>query len=392
MSLIKREIQQRISNLQEKMQAGGIELAVIISDINLYYLAGTIQAEYLFIPQSGQAFLLSRRGISHARTEALVEVIEFKSSAEIPDVLKEQKLTDINNLGLELDVVSYQKVNKISNILATKQIDNVNNLIAQLRMIKSEFEIKQSRKSAKQLLGIVDTVRDNFNLGMSEIELSALIEYHLRSKGHSGIVRMKGLNNNISLGICSAGKNTLTPVKTDALCGGSGTYPGFIGASEKEIRKNEAITVDFVSNYHGYHIDQTRLFVVEKANKLLLDLYDKMSLLEKKLSSYLTVDYSWSHIYKKSLELAEELDVKDYYLGSGNNQVRFVGHGVGLELNEYPFLAPGFKQQLEVGMLVALEPKLLHPELGLVGIENTYLITEFGPEKLTKSNEDLIII
>lgn len=182
MPLTKQEIKSRITKFQKKISANEIELAIIVSDINLYYFAGTIQAEYLLIPQSGKAFLLSRRGISQARNEALVKVVEFKSSTQIPDILKEQNLNNINNLGLELDVLSYQKTEKISSILATEQLKNISNLIAQLRMIKSNFEIAQSKKSAKQLLGLADTIKKNFVLGMSEIELSALIEYHLRSR------------------------------------------------------------------------------------------------------------------------------------------------------------------------------------------------------------------
>ena len=77
-------------------------------------------------------------------------------------------------------------------------------------------------------------------------------------------------------------------------------------------------------------------------------------------------------------------------MGVGDSQVRFVGHGVGLELDELPVLASSFDMPLEPGMTIAVEPKIFFPERGGVGIENTYLITDTGFENLTPFKEEII--
>jgi Xaa-Pro aminopeptidase len=72
--------------------------------------------------------------------------------------------------------------------------------------------------------------------------------------------------------------------------------------------------------------------------------------------------------------------------------VKFLGHGIGLEIDELPVLARGFKQPLEAGMTIAIEPKFTFPGIGVVGIENSYLITDDGFENLCISREGIIRI
>jgi len=71
-------------------------------------------------------------------------------------------------------------------------------------------------------------------------------------------------------------------------------------------------------------------------------------------------------------------------------QAKFVGHGIGLEINEAPVFAPRVKQELQPGMVFALEPKIVLPGVGPVGIENSWVINEHGVEKLTLCPEEII--
>ena len=97
-------------------------------------------------------------------------------------------------------------------------------------------------------------------------------------------------------------------------------------------------------------------------------------------------------LYDLAVELAAELGYGEYFMGHGDERITFVGHGVGLELDEYPFLARGQNMPLEKGMVIALEPKLIYPSLGVVGIENTHLVTDDGLKSLTISEEDIVIV
>ncbi|WP_408956403.1 M24 family metallopeptidase [Natroniella sp. ANB-PHB2] len=392
--LLKQELNKRIEGFQEKLNHKEIDLAIIIDNVNLYYFSGTIQAQYLCIPRQGQPVLLVRKGIERAKEEtALKNVIKFGSSKEIPQKLADFGIGIPDKLGLELDVVAYKDVVKLQKLFGTEEVTGIINSIRQLRMIKSDYELQLMQKSAAQLDDFSVLVKNNLEEGISEMNLATAIESELKQKGHAGLIRMRGLNNTVSVGVCASGKSALQPVKADALAGGEGTYPGVgIGPSYKKIKAGEPIVFDYVSNYKGYHIDQTRLAMIGQPSAEVKELYQKMVKFQRELKNYLTVDYSWGDIYQQSLKLAEELGVSEYYLGFGDNQVRFVGHGVGLELNEFPFLAPGFDYQLKKGMVIALEPKLLIPKVGLIGIENTYAVTEKEPKCLTTSDEELIIV
>jgi Xaa-Pro aminopeptidase len=79
-------------------------------------------------------------------------------------------------------------------------------------------------------------------------------------------------------------------------------------------------------------------------------------------------------------------------MGVGPDRVHFVGHGIGTEVDEYPFLARRQELELEEGMTIALEPKVVFPDKGVVGIENTHVVTPDGLEQLTLQNEDITFV
>ena len=99
----------------------------------------------------------------------------------------------------------------------------------------------------------------------------------------------------------------------------------------------------------------------------------------------------WEDLYLLALDKAEQAGLSEHFMGMGRDRVRFVGHGVGLELDEMPVFAKGLKQELEPGMVFALEPKFVFPE-GAVGIENTHLVTESGVETLTRADTDIVCV
>ena len=79
-------------------------------------------------------------------------------------------------------------------------------------------------------------------------------------------------------------------------------------------------------------------------------------------------------------------------MGYGENRVKFFGHGVGLELDEFPIIAAKIDLDLKPGMVIALEPKAYLPKIGPVGIENTYLITENKCKNLCPLEEEIFKI
>lgn len=393
-SLSKEELNSRITKLQQKLKDQNIKSGIIIQNADLFYFAGTVQAEYLYIPDNDKPILLVRSGNKRAKQEtALEKVIEFKSSHEISDILKQEDIDLPTELGLELDILPYKTTTKLQQIFATDKVTNITTLIRQVRMTKSNYELQLIKRAANKLKTVPQLAQENLTTDITELELSAIIEQELRQKGHAGFVRMRGLNNELPLGVCTAGKKSTTDIKIDSICAGAGVHPSAgTGASKSKIKDNTPIILDFTATHHGYYADQTRMAVLGEPSAYLQETYAQMVQLQNELSNYLTPDYSWQDIYKQGKKLAEELEVTEYYLGYGNNKEKFVGHGVGVELNEFPFLASGLDFKLEPGMTIALEPKLVVPDIGTIGIENTYLVTEDQPEKLTTACEELITV
>ncbi|MBM7622857.1 M24 family metallopeptidase [Sporohalobacter salinus] len=393
-SISKEKLESRITKFQQKLSKQNIEAGIIIQNADLFYFSGTIQGEYLYIPSNGKPILLVRSDNKRAKKETGLEnVIEFKSSKELIDILKKENIDLPTKLGLELDILPYKTVTKLQQIFATDKVINITPQIRQTRMIKSDSEIKLIKRAANKLKSIPQLIKKNLTPDISELELSAIIEKDLRQKGHTGFIRMRGLNNELPLGVCTAGKKSTTNIKVDSICAGTGVHSSAgVGASKSTIKDNSPIILDYVATHHGYHADQTRMAIIGKPSAYLQKTYDKMVQLQTRLSKYLTPEYSWQDIYEEGKKLAEELEVAEYYLGYGNNKEKFVGHGVGVELNEFPFLASGLDLKLKPGMTIALEPKLVVPDIGAIGIENTYLVTKDKPEKLTTASEELITI
>jgi Xaa-Pro aminopeptidase len=90
--------------------------------------------------------------------------------------------------------------------------------------------------------------------------------------------------------------------------------------------------------------------------------------------------------------MAEQSGLGVNYMGAPGENAKFVGHGVGLELDEFPVLAQGFKMPLQLGQTIAIEPKFVIPGQGVIGIENTFVVTASGGEKLTDLPDEIRFI
>jgi Xaa-Pro aminopeptidase len=172
--------------------------------------------------------------------------------------------------------------------------------------------------------------------------------------------------------------------------GGLGLSPAFpVGASFKTIRAHEPILVDFGTCYHGYQVDETRMFSIGKMNQKFIDAFNTCREIHDAVLEEVRPGADCKLIFNKTLRLAERLGYKDSYLGPPGLQTRFIAHGIGLELNELPFIASGQSYVLEEGMTLAVEPKIVFPGEGSVGIENTLYVTETGYEILTEVDQDI---
>ncbi|MFH1488479.1 MAG: Xaa-Pro peptidase family protein, partial [Pseudomonadota bacterium] len=371
-----------------------IEAALIIQKMDGYYFSGTTQDSLLFIPLDGSPLLLVKREIERARVETPIErVAKFHSMQALPDLILEHWGRLPENIGLEFDMLPVKDYFKFQKLFPKARFLDTARMIRPLRMIKSPFEINLMRKSGDIGRKVFLEARGILREGMSEIEFGGLMEAAAKKYGHEGLLRVRSINYEAYTWHILSGPSGGIVSQSDSPMGGLGLSPAFpVGASLRPIGKREPVLVDFGTCYHGYQVDETRMFSIGPMEKKFIDAYGACREIHDAVMADIRPGADCESLFRKTVRLAEELGYVESYLGPPGLQTRFVGHGIGLELGEPPFIALGQSYPLEAGMTFALEPKIVFPGEGAVGIENTVLVTEDGFEILTPLANDIFQI
>lgn len=389
------ELKNRIAKLQNEMVIHRLEAVLMVQNADLFYFTGAIQQGALYVPVEGEALYLVRRDFARARMESgLKEVLPFKSPRDIPGVLADFGYAIPKTIGMELDVVPVAVMQRFQKGLGEAVISDATPLIRNVRAVKSDYEINIMKDAALIVDEVCKRVPEILREGMTDLEMTAELEFVARKAGHQGLVRMRGFNNELFYGHAFSGPDSAVPTYSDTPLGGVGLNPSFPqGASYKKIRRNEPITVDFVAVFDGYIVDQTRMFSVGKLPEKLMKAYVDMVIIQEHAKKISIPGATWGGIYDECLRMAFDMGYQDHFMGSKGAQVSFVGHGVGVEVDEYPFIARGFSDyELQENMVFALEPKVVFPGLGAVGIENTFRVARNGLKHLTFSNQELVVL
>ncbi|TNF46742.1 aminopeptidase P family protein [bacterium] len=387
------EIKDRISRFQSLLQREGIAAAFIQQLIDRFYFSGTIQDGVIIIPAEGVPIYLCRRSVSRAKAESPLEVLPFMSFKEIPGSLADLGIPESAKLGLELDVIPAALYFRYSSMFPDAEWADLGGLAREVRAVKSPFEIERIRAAGIQVGKVMELALEILDSGIREVDFVSTLERRARELGHQGILRMRGFNQELFYGHIFSGEHSALISHIDAPLGGKGMNPSVAqGAGFRTIEKGDPVIVDFVGNVGGYLIDQTRVIFIGEVDDELLEGFHQARTIQEAVISKTRAGETWSSLYDVAIKTADELGVEDRFLGPPGEQVRFVGHGVGLEVDEYPFLAPRFDQDLLPGMVFALEPKIFHPGKGITGIEDTYLVTDDGVERLTITEREILFV
>lgn len=390
------EIANRLVALQSRLIELELDAAVIRQNADLYYFTGTVQDAHLIVPTSGQPVLLVRRDFGRAQVQSpLRPIMPMKSMKELPAALFDACGTEsLKRIGMELDVLPANTFFFYDEKLFPKQqIIDVSGSIRQARMIKSSWEIEMMRKAAELSQAVADAVPLLLREGISELQLSADLEHVARMAGHLGLIRVRSFNMDMYFGHVLSGPEAAIPSYADAPTGGPGLSPAFgQGPSAKAIRAGENVSIDTMLNYNGYLNDQTRNYCIGQPPSKITAAYEFMREIHRRVRKVAKPGVVTGELYEQMLEWVREAGWLDYFMGWGETKVGFIGHGLGLEVDEFPFIAQRQKLLLKEGMTFALEPKIIIPDLGIAGMENTYLVTSTGLESLNTASEDLVII
>jgi Xaa-Pro dipeptidase len=390
----------RQQQLQSELKKKKLTGFLVNHHIDLYYYSGSMQVGYLFIPAEGESTFFVRRSVSRAEEEASAHVEPLGSLKTLKERLGERypqlRASAVSvpiKLATELDVLPVQTFQRLEAAFSGFEWGDGSLLVREQRMLKSPEELTAIRKAAYVVDAALEAAILHIREGMAEFELMAFIEHQLRIRGHLGIMRMRGYNSELITGMVAAGASAAVPTYFDGPAGGQGLHPSSPQSSGRAlIRRGDPILVDIGCCIDGYLIDQTRTLVIGELEPELQRAYEVSEQVLRATEARLQPGTISEHLYLLALDQVREAGLSDHFMGYGEDQVKFLGHGIGLEIDELPVLAKGFKYPLAAGMVIAIEPKFTFPGRGVVGIEDSYLITDSGFEKLTISRDGLIRI
>jgi len=391
MSDFSREINNRISKLQQKAKEADIAGVLLAERINVYYFSGSGQQCHLYVPAEGEPLLMVKKTIEKAIAESpLRNIVPLKSSKDILQILASHDIKTDGKIAMELDVLPTNSYFFYRKILESSDIVDVSPMVRDIRMIKSEFEISLIRDSGIKHEMLFKYIGSVIKEGVSDRELAGAMEGYARKIGHLGYNRFRGFNVEFYFGHVLVGADGAASSPYDVMATvGAGSHPTFPqGVSGISIKKGEPVYIDYVGNYTGYLVDQSRTFALGKLPPIMEKAADVSIEIQDMLQRFLKEGVNGRELYDNSIRIAEKSGLKDYFMGYPKG-ASFIGHGIGLEINEWPVIAKGFDIELRSGMVVALEPKFVFPGMGVIGIENTYAVLNGGFEQLTQG-EDVV--
>lgn len=390
------ELDDRIGRLQGLLTEESMDAALVLQNADLFYLSGTIQQSHLVIPSSGEPLLMVRKSLGRARQESRLggdRIVPMRSPRQLLDLLAAHGIRRPKRLGLELDVMPVAVYRFYEELFVGVELVDCSSLIRRLRAVKSAYEVDLMRDAARRSKAVFEAIPLLLKEGITEVALAGEIEAIARREGHQGIVRMRAWNNEIFYGHLMSGASAAVPSYMLSPTGGPGLNPSIAqGASTQPIRRGQPLLVDYLFAPDGYVVDQTRIFAIGQLPADMIRAHEAMLAVQTAVRAAVRPGITGDELWELAAGIAEEHGLADHFMGYGDDRVRFVGHGVGLELDELPVLAAGQHGPIEEGMVIALEPKAIFPGRGVVGIENTHVVTPAGLERLSDLDDGIQII
>jgi len=392
-SIPRDEIDRRIQKLQAAMSAEGLDGALIVNRADLYYLSGTAQDAHLFVPNEGRPVLMVRRSFERAAEDSALEnALPVKSLTELAAIVKDCAGKPLRTLGMELDILPVNNFRVYEGLFPESDIKDFSPLIRNLRQVKSDYEIGLLRKAARLNDTVFAKARELLREGMTELEFAGLLEAEYRKGGHQGYVRTRQFNGEVFYGHLMSGVNLAVPSCSVGPTGGRGAssaYPQ--GASLKIIGRREPVQVDYVGTVEGYMVDQSRTYYIGDPPEKLARIHNLALKIQAAIERKGGPGVKAEELYDLALDMARRAGQEDHFMG-WPQPVSFVGHGVGLELDELPVIGRRSPTVLKEGMVMAIEPKFVFPGEGLAGIENTFVVTGDGMERLTLFDDAIQVV
>lgn len=385
--MLQPELKLRRDKIRVLMAQQQIDAALITCNVNLIYTYGRVVSGYLYLPLTAPARLFVKRP-NNIEGE---HIHSIRKPEQLPDLLKECGLPMPAKLMLEGDELPFTEYNRLAACFPeTEVVPCGTALIRRARSVKTDIEIEMLRRSGLAHAKAYEQIPAVYRPGMTDRELSIEIERLMRLEGCLGIFRVFGQSMEIFMGSLLAGDNAGAPSPYDFALGGEGLDPSLPGgANGTPLQAGQSFMVDMGGNFYGYMGDMSRVFSIGKLPEKAYAAHQTCLEIQEAVAAMAKPGAVCETLYEKAIDIVTKAGFADYFMGT-EQKAKFIGHGIGLEINEMPVLAPRMKQELEPGMVFALEPKIVLPGIGPVGIENSWAVTAEGVEKLTLCGEEIV--
>lgn len=376
-------------------QPGGL---LVTSRLNIYYFTGTLGSGLLWIPLDGEPVLMVRKGRERARLESpLPHVASFVSYKDVANLCLEAGSPLTEAAAVEMGGLTWAAADMMRERLPHVRFTSGDGIIHRCRMIKSAWELRKLELCGERHdRCLCRLLPERLAPGMTEREIGVAAWDVFLAHGHGGLIRLNGQGDETFLGNVSAGVSGLYPTSFDGPLGVRGQHPAlpYLGDAGTVWKRGEVLTLDIGFTLEGYNTDKTQVFWagptpvpgdVAEAQAVCVDV-------QATAARLLRPGVKPSDIWRTVLEQVAATPFADGFMGLGPDQVRFLGHGIGLNVAEQPVIAARFDDPLEANMVLALEPKIALPGVGMVGLENTFAVTPDGGVSLTGNSHDIILV
>jgi Xaa-Pro aminopeptidase len=388
----KEELENRIKQLRTSMEKQGMTFSIILQNVDLFYLAGTIQKGIFVIPVDHEPMLFIEKNIDRATIETGLDITPIKRDRDVKDVLAARGILKGKG-GMELDVVPVSVFERWKSLLGFENFADVWPMIRDVRIAKSPFEIIQIRKSGAVCDHVFHKAREVVREGAREVDIAAILEAEGRKVGHQGYLRMRGLNQEMMNLYITHGRSGTIPSCGDVPIAGAGvTHAIAQGPSLNKVERGVPVVIDYGGGYNGYITDETRPFVVGELQERFRKPYEVAKEIVEDAMVYGKEGVDGTELFMRAEEKAKKAGLEEYFMGFGPGKVSFVGHGLGLEINELPVITSRHHIILQEGMVFAFEPKFIFPGEGAVGIEVDFIVRKNELERVTLTPIDLVTI
>lgn len=371
----------RIKRLRDLMTEAGLEAMLITDNANTFYITGRVFMGWIYLPLKGEPIYFVRRPMG-LEGDGVIYIRK-------PELIAESigQLNMPARLGMELDVTPWSTVSRLAAIFDGAEIINCSTLLRQARAVKTDYELELLRASGDKQSRIYRHIAGLYKSGMTDLELQIEIEHKLRLEGCLGQFRISGDSMELFMGSVLVGDNADNPTPYDFAMGGEGINPSIpAGANGTVIQRGDTVMVDMNGNFTGYMTDMTRTYSLGTPADKALRAHQCSTDICHTLEKIAVPGTPAKALYQEAERMATESGFHEYFMGH-RQKAGFIGHGVGIEINELPVISPHSRDILAEGNVIALEPKFVIPGTGAVGIENTYLVSADGLKPLVDCSE-----